>query len=84
MSPTESYPPRRLKDQDVARVVSAARRLGYPIGTLVEMMVLTAAPPRATRFMRWADIDRDHWMTAAEAIEYGLVSRVIERQTELG
>ena len=59
MSPTESYPPRRLKDQDVARVVSAARRLGYPIGTLVEMMVLTAAPPRATRFMRWADIDRD-------------------------
>jgi ATP-dependent Clp protease protease subunit len=31
-----------------------------------------------------ADIDRDHWMTAAEAIEYGLVARVIERQTELG
>lgn len=31
-----------------------------------------------------ADIDRDHWMSAAEAIEYGLVSRVIERQTELG
>jgi len=31
-----------------------------------------------------SDIDRDHWMTAAEAIEYGLVARVIERQTELG
>jgi len=31
-----------------------------------------------------ADIDRDHWMTAAEAIEYGLVARVVERQTELG
>jgi ATP-dependent Clp protease, protease subunit len=29
------------------------------------------------------DIDRDHWMSAAEAIEYGLVARVIERQTEL-
>jgi ATP-dependent Clp protease protease subunit len=29
------------------------------------------------------DIDRDHWMNAQEAIEYGLVSRVIERQTEL-
>ena len=29
------------------------------------------------------DIDRDHWMSAQEAIEYGLVSRVIERQTEL-
>ncbi len=31
-----------------------------------------------------ADIDRDHWMSATEAIDYGLVSRVIERQTELG
>ena len=30
-----------------------------------------------------ADIDRDHWMSAVEAIEYGLVARVIERQTEL-
>lgn len=59
MSPIQSHPPRRLKDHEVARVVSAARRLGYPIGTLVEMMVLTGAPPRATRFMRWVDIDRD-------------------------
>jgi ATP-dependent Clp protease, protease subunit len=31
-----------------------------------------------------ADIDRDHWMSAAEAIDYGLVSRVIEKQSELG
>jgi ATP-dependent Clp protease protease subunit len=30
------------------------------------------------------DIDRDHWMSAAEAIDYGLVSRVIEKQSELG
>jgi ATP-dependent Clp protease, protease subunit len=30
-----------------------------------------------------ADIDRDHWMSAAEAIEYGLVSRVIDKQTDL-
>jgi ATP-dependent Clp protease protease subunit len=30
-----------------------------------------------------ADIDRDHWMSAAEAIDYGLVSRVIEKQSEL-
>ena len=30
------------------------------------------------------DIDRDHWMTAQEAIAYGLVARVIERQAELG
>jgi ATP-dependent Clp protease, protease subunit len=31
-----------------------------------------------------ADIERDHWMSAQEAIEYGLVARIIERQAELG
>jgi ATP-dependent Clp protease, protease subunit len=30
-----------------------------------------------------ADIERDRWMSAQEAVDYGLVSRVIERQAEL-
>lgn len=30
------------------------------------------------------DIERDFWMSTDEAINYGLVSRVIERQTDLG
>lgn len=30
-----------------------------------------------------ADIDRDYWMTAQEAVDYGLVSRIIDRQTDL-
>lgn len=30
-----------------------------------------------------ADIERDHWLSAQEAVDYGLVSRVIERKTEL-
>lgn len=30
-----------------------------------------------------ADIERDHWLSAEEAVDYGLVSRVIERKTEL-
>jgi ATP-dependent Clp protease, protease subunit len=30
-----------------------------------------------------ADIDRDRWMSAEEAIEYGLVSKIITRQSEL-
>ncbi|MBC3916797.1 ATP-dependent Clp protease proteolytic subunit [Undibacterium sp. CY18W] len=30
-----------------------------------------------------ADIDRDYWMSATEASEYGLVSRIIVKQTEL-
>ena len=31
-----------------------------------------------------ADIDRDYWMSATEANEYGLVSRIIVKQGELG
>ncbi|HEX2009954.1 MAG TPA: ATP-dependent Clp protease proteolytic subunit [Roseateles sp.] len=30
-----------------------------------------------------ADMERDHWMSAEEAIEYGIASRVIERQQDL-
>lgn len=30
-----------------------------------------------------ADIERDHWMSAEEAVAYGLVSRVIERRADL-
>jgi ATP-dependent Clp protease protease subunit len=30
-----------------------------------------------------ADIERDYWMSAAEAKEYGLVSRIIVQQSEL-
>ena len=30
------------------------------------------------------DIERDNWMGPEEAIEYGLISRIIERRTELG
>lgn len=29
------------------------------------------------------DIDRDYWMTATEAVAYGLVSKIINRRTEL-
>jgi len=30
------------------------------------------------------DTDRDHWMNAPEALEYGLVSKIITRREELG
>lgn len=29
------------------------------------------------------DIERDRWLSAEEAVDYGLVSRIIERKTEL-
>ena len=31
-----------------------------------------------------ADMERDYWMSAQEAVAYGIVSRVIERQKDLG
>jgi ATP-dependent Clp protease protease subunit len=31
-----------------------------------------------------ADIERDRWLSAEEAVAYGLVSRIIERKAELG
>jgi ATP-dependent Clp protease protease subunit len=31
-----------------------------------------------------ADMERDFWMNAEEAIEYGLVSKIIETSRELG
>lgn len=31
-----------------------------------------------------ADMERDFWMSADEAVEYGIVSRIIERRTDLG
>ena len=31
-----------------------------------------------------ADMERDFWMSAQEAIAYGIVSRVVERQSDLG
>ncbi len=30
-----------------------------------------------------ADMERDYWMSADEAVAYGIVSRIIDRQTEL-
>jgi ATP-dependent Clp protease, protease subunit len=31
-----------------------------------------------------ADMERDYWMSAGEAVAYGIAARVIERQTDLG
>ncbi len=28
----------------------------------------------------WADSDRDYWMTASEALEYGMIDKVLERR----
>ena len=28
----------------------------------------------------WADSDRDHWMTADEALEYGMIDKILTRE----
>ncbi len=29
----------------------------------------------------WADSDRDHWMSAPEALEYGMIDRILEKRS---
>jgi ATP-dependent Clp protease, protease subunit len=29
------------------------------------------------------DIDRDYWLSAQEAVDYGLVSRIVDRQADV-
>jgi ATP-dependent Clp protease, protease subunit len=31
-----------------------------------------------------ADMERDYWMSADEAVEYGIVSRIVEKHADLG
>ena len=45
--------------------------------------VVSAADRQALRDHCSADMERDFWMSADEAIAYGIVSRVIERQSDL-
>ena len=30
----------------------------------------------------WADSDRDHWMTAQEALDYGMIDQILEKQNK--
>ncbi len=49
-----------------------------------ERIAATIAAATGQELSRVAtDIERDYWMSTAEAIDYGLVSRVIERQADL-
>ena len=44
-----------------------------------------AAPQTGERLQKvLADMERDFWMSAEEAIDYGLVSRIIESSRQLG
>lgn len=48
---------------------------------IARMIARETGQPLATVL---ADIERDRWMSAEEAIDYGLVSRIVERRTDIG
>ena len=49
-----------------------------------ELASITAARTGKTVEQVEADGDRDHWFSAAEALEYGFVDRVINSPEEIG
>jgi integrase len=48
---------RVLDDRELALVMRAARRLGYPFGTYVQLLVLTGLRRSEAATLRWTDID---------------------------
>ena len=57
---------RVLSDAELAAVWAAAGGLGYPYGTLVQMLVLTGQRLGEVARMRWTDIDGEgHWLIPA-------------------
>ena len=54
------------------------------LGMKKELASITAARTGKTVEQVEADGDRDHWFSAAEALEYGFVDRVINSPDEIG
>ena len=54
------------------------------LGMKKELALITAARTGKTVEQVEADGDRDHWFSAAEALEYGFVDRVINSPDEIG
>ena len=54
------------------------------LGMKKELAAITASRTGKTVEQVEADGDRDHWVTAQEALEYGFVDRVIDSPQEIG
>jgi len=50
-----------LDDSELARVLNAAKSMGYPFGPFVELLMLTAQPEDEIAGMRWSEIDGQKW-----------------------
>jgi ATP-dependent Clp endopeptidase proteolytic subunit ClpP len=69
----------RVRGQ-AADIAIQAEQLGY---TKRRMAELTAHHTGQTLEKIQADAERDRWFTASEAVEYGLVDRVINKRGEI-
>lgn len=70
----------------IASAVPAGRAEERPLGAVPARFAIRTPGGRETGRpleLVLVDIERDHWLSAQEAVEYGLVSRIIGRKTEL-
>lgn len=67
------WPGKRYRNIQMREIIKAkehiARMIASPTGKAIEIVR--------------ADIERDYWMDAEEAIQYGLVSKIIEHPARL-
>lgn len=48
--------------------------------TREELFAIMATPTGKTLEQIYCDADRDFWMTASQAVEYGMVDRILSKQ----
>jgi integrase len=60
--PTKETPRERvLSDDELARVCKAAEAMGYPYGSLIQMLILTGQRRGEVAGMQWDEIRGDEW-----------------------
>ena len=64
---------RVLSPDELGNVWKAAPKLGYPYGSFVRLLILTAQRRGEVASMRWRDVDLDArlWTLPAEAVKSG-------------
>ncbi len=69
---------RVLTDDEVVAIWAACGQLGYPMGTFVKMLLLTAQRRTEVATMQWADVDLDAavWTLPAERAKSGRIHQV--------
>lgn len=67
---------RVLSDADLATIWKAAEQVGYPYGTLAQLLMLTAARRGEVAGMRWSEIKVDTWIIPPDRFKTDLYHHV--------